>query len=125
MKKILIVEDDDNLRGILVNLFSQKNYTVFEAEDGEKAVVLAIDKAPAVMLLDLLLPKLDGFHVLEKVRKHEDPNVANIRVIILSNLWTDKDILQARALKIDEYYVKANTDIHDVAKKVDSIIGIN
>lgn len=123
MKKILIVEDDNNLRGILVNLFSQKNYDVFEAEDGESAITLAIDKTPDVMLLDLLLPKVDGFHVLERIRKYPDQKISQMHVVILSNLWTDKDILQARALKIDEYFVKANTDIHDVEKRIEQITG--
>lgn len=123
MKKILIVEDDNNLRGILVNLFSQKNYDVFEAEDGESAITLAIDKTPDVMLLDLLLPKVDGFHVLERIRKYPDQKISQMHVVILSNLWSDKDILQARALKIDEYFVKANTDIHDVEKRIGQITG--
>lgn len=125
MKKILIVEDDDNLRGLLVGLFAKKNYEVSEAEDGERAVELVLDKKPDVVLLDLLLPKLDGFHVLERIRKYPDRKIADTHVVILSNLWSDKDILQVKALKVDEYYVKANTEISEVGNKVDLIMAGN
>ena len=77
---------------------------------------------PNLVLLDLLLPKLDGFKVLERLRQYPDKSIAQTKVIVLSNLWSDKDILRAQALKVDEYYVKANTDLNVVYERIDQIM---
>lgn len=120
--KILLVEDDNDLRSLLRDkLF--RFYDVFEAADGEQGVSLCIDHRPDLILLDLLLPKLDGFKVLERIRKYPDAAIAATHVVVLSNLWSPKDILQVQGLKIDEYYVKAHTQIDDVIKKIDQILG--
>lgn len=122
VKKVLVVEDDVDLRNILVDGLSAYNYQVLQAGDGEEAVKFLLDLKPDLVLLDLLLPKLDGFKVLERLRKYPEKSVAETKVIVLSNLWSDKDILRAQALKIDEYYVKANTNLEDVFKKVKAIL---
>jgi DNA-binding response OmpR family regulator len=122
LKKILVVEDDTDLRNILVDGLSHSNYQVIQAEDGERAVELLLDSKPNLVLLDLLLPKLDGFKVLERIRKYPDAAIAQTKVIVLSNLWSDKDILRVQALKVDEYFVKANTNLEDVFKKVKGIL---
>jgi DNA-binding response OmpR family regulator len=121
-KKVLIVEDDVDLRNILVDGLSLSNYKIMQAGDGEQAVELIVDSLPDLILLDLLLPKLDGFKVLERLRQYPDKNVAQIKVVVLSNLWSDKDILRAQALKVDEYFVKANTNLEDVFNKVKVIL---
>jgi DNA-binding response OmpR family regulator len=121
MTKILIVEDDANLRKLLVSELNKKNVEVFEAEDGEQGMAKIVDDRPDVILLDLLLPKLDGFKVLERLRSYPDQKIADTHVVILSNLWSDKDILQAKALKIDHYFVKANSKIEEVVQKVMSL----
>jgi DNA-binding response OmpR family regulator len=120
--KILIVEDDKSLRDVLVDKMSVTEYKVFQAGDGEEAITQLLDLKPDIVLLDLLLPKLDGFAVLERVRHFPDPEISQIPVIILSNLWSNKDILRAQSLQIDEYYVKANTNIDDVLAKVREIL---
>ncbi len=121
-KKVLVVEDDVDLRNILVDGLSLSNYKIMQAGDGEQAVELIVDSLPDLILLDLLLPKLDGFKVLERLRQYPDKNVAQIKVVVLSNLWSDKDILRAQALKVDEYFVKANTNLEDVFNKVKIIL---
>jgi DNA-binding response OmpR family regulator len=118
VKKILIVEDDTDLRNTLVDGLTASNYEVLSAIDGEEAITFILDKKPDLVLLDIMLPKLDGFKVLERVRHYPDKDVAETKVIVLSNLWSDKDILRAQALKIDEYYVKANTNLDEVYQKV-------
>jgi DNA-binding response OmpR family regulator len=118
----LIVEDDNNLRRILVDGLSKSNYDLFEAADGEQAVNMVMDHRPDLVLLDLLLPKLDGFKVLERIRHYPEPSVAHTRVVVLSNLWSNKDILRAQALNVDEYFVKANTNVDDVFNKVRVIL---
>lgn len=121
-KKVLVVEDDVDLRKALVSRLVSSNYQVFQAGDGEEAITMLVDKRPELVLLDLLLPKLDGFKVLERIRQYPEANIANCKVIVLSNLWSDKDILRAQALKIDEYYVKANTNLDDVFIKVSQVL---
>lgn len=122
IKKILVVEDDVDLLNILVDRLSVSNYQIVTAKDGEEAVTAIMDQKPHLILLDLLLPKLDGFHVLERVRHYPDEQISQTKVIVLSNLWSDKDILRAQALKIDEYYVKANTNLDEVFAKIGQII---
>ncbi len=121
-KTVLIVEDDNDLRNVLVDRLSGWNYQVVQAEDGEKAVDAVLNHKPHLVLLDLLLPKLDGFQVLEAVRKNPSKEIADTRILVLSNLWSDKDILQAKALKVDEYFVKANTNLEDVFEKIRTLL---
>lgn len=121
-KKILVVEDDNSLRDILVDSLNLAKYQVFQAADGEAGVNSIIENRPDMVLLDLLLPKMDGFKVLEKIRRHKDPKISATKVIVLSNLWSNKDILRAQALQIDEYYVKANTNLPEVFEKVKKIL---
>ncbi len=123
LKKILlVVEDDSDLRNVLVDGLNHLNYQIIQAEDGEQAVELLLDQKPDLVLLDLLLPKLDGFQVLERIRRYPDKTIAETKVVVLSNLWSNKDILRAQALKIDEYFVKANTNVEDVFKKVAALL---
>jgi len=121
-KKILVVEDDNTLRSILVDRLALSHYKVAQAADGLEAQEQIEALRPHLILLDLMLPKVDGYEVLEGLRKHSDPDVSKTAVIIFSNLWSDKDILRAKALKVDEYYVKANTDLEDVFARVKQLL---
>lgn len=122
-KKILIVvEDDGLLRRIIAGRLKSMGYEVFQAEDGQAAIDQILDKKPHLVLLDLLIPKVDGFVVLEKIRSYPDKKIADTPVVVLSNLWSDKDILRVKALKIDEYFVKANTDMEQVFEKVENLL---
>lgn len=123
-QKILIVEDDTDLRNVLADRLSSYNYEILQAEDGEKGLQLAIEKQPSLVLLDLLLPKKDGFAVLDGIRHHADKNISGTKVIVLSNLWSNKDILRVRALHVDEYFVKANTNLEEVFEKVKKVMGL-
>lgn len=121
-KTILTVEDDEAMRGVIVNKLKRNTYQVLEAKDGKEAISLAVSHKPDLILLDLLLPEMDGFQVLEAIRKNPDPEIAGIPVIVLSNLWSDKDILRVRALRIDEYFVKANVSLEEVFEKAEGIM---
>lgn len=120
-KKVLVVEDDDYLRHSLTDKLG-RSFEVFEAADGQEAVEKIVDHRPDLILLDLLIPKLDGFKVLERLRQYPDGQIKKTHVVVLSNLWSNKDILQAQALQIDEYFVKANSKIEDVVAKVWQIL---
>ena len=121
LKRVLVVEDDVDLRGVLVDRLKGINADALEASDGEQAIDMTITHKPDLILLDLLLPKVDGFKVLERVRHYPEPSIAQIPVVVLSNLWSNKDILRAQALSIDEYYVKANTSLDEVFAKIKQI----
>ncbi len=121
-KKILVVEDDGLLRKVLSDRLRNMGYDVYQAEDGQEAMDLILDKIPDLILLDLLVPKIDGFTVLGKIRSYPDAKIANILVLVLSNLWSDKDILRAKDLKIEGYFVKAQTDLEEVFKKIQDLL---
>lgn len=121
-KKVLVVEDDGMLRKILSDRLRTFGFDVFQAEDGQEAVDAVLDKRPDLMVLDLMIPKVDGFVVLEKIRSYPDKEIAATPVVVLSNLWSDKDILRIKALKVDEYFVKASTDLEQVFQKVASLL---
>lgn len=122
MHKVLVVEDDQVMRAIEVRELKKLGFEVLEAENGLKAVEIATKEKPSLLLLDLMLPEKDGFSVLEDIRKNPAGAMAQIPVIVLSNLWSDKDILRTQALKIDGYFVKANTTMAEVMGKVKEVM---
>lgn len=121
-KSVLIVEDDLNLRDILKTMCEKKGWVVFEAGDGKEAYDQAKANIPSIVLLDLLMPVLDGFGFLKLLRNSPDPDVAKTPVVVLSNLYTNEDILRAESLKIEAYFVKANTTLDEVLKKAAEIL---
>lgn len=121
-KKVLVVEDDGSLLNILADRLTFLGYRVFKADDGKKAIDFVLHNQPDLILLDLLIPELDGYQVLQTVRSHGDPKVSATPVIVLSNLWSDKDILRAKSLRVTEYYVKAHTNMDDVFNKIGEVL---
>jgi len=118
MKKILIVEDDLILLSTLADNFTKEGFEIVKAEDGEKALASALEARPDLILLDLLLPKMDGFTVLKKLRQNEWGR--HVPVIILTNLSSTENI--AKALEsmdnFQEYLVKTDWKIEDVIAMV-------
>lgn len=121
-KSVLIVEDDLNLRDILKTMCEKKGWIVFEAGDGKEGYEQAKANLPSIVLLDLLMPVLDGFGFLKLLRNSPDPDVASTPVVVLSNLYTNEDILRAESLKIEAYFVKTNTTLEEVIKKSEEIV---
>ena len=113
--KILIVEDDEFLRSLTAKRLEKEDFTVVVAVDGETALGIATEEKPNLILLDLLLPGLNGFQVLEKI-KAED-SLKNIPVIIFSNLGQREDIEKAKQLGADDFLIKANFTLDDVVAK--------
>jgi CheY-like chemotaxis protein len=106
MPKILIVEDEDFLSDMYKIKFEQSGCSVVIAHDGLEALDLVKKVKPDVMLLDLVLPGLDGFQVLAKIRK--DPEIKNIKVFILSNLGQADEVHKGMASGADGYFIKAD-----------------
>lgn len=121
-KKVLIVEDDISMREIVVHKLSTNGFIVLEAEDGKQGIELITREKPDIVLLDLMLPEVDGFQVLETIRKNADTKIANTPFIVLSNLWSNKDILKTKAMKVQAYLVKAYFTTEEIMKKVNDIL---
>jgi two-component system, OmpR family, alkaline phosphatase synthesis response regulator PhoP len=119
-KKILIVEDDQFLLKIYDVKFKKEGYDVMLAEDGDLAIELAKSSKPDLILLDLILPKKDGFDVLKELKS--DAGLKDIPVIVLTNLGQDEDAKKGMELGADDYVIKANTSIDDVVEKAEAIL---
>jgi len=116
MSHILIVEDENFLIRTLEDNLVAEGYTVDVAKDGEEAVEKIGKKKPDLILLDLLMPKKDGFYVLEETKKN--PEWKLIPVIVLSNLGEDTSIKQALEMGADDYFVKSQHPIQEIIEKV-------
>jgi DNA-binding response OmpR family regulator len=119
-KKILIVEDDKFLRELIVKKLSNEGYEVVEAADGEQGLQKIKEDKPDLVLLDLILPGIDGFEVLSQ--KREDPFVAAIPVIVLSNLGQKEDVDKGLGLGAVDYLIKAHFTPGEIIEKVQNII---
>lgn len=116
MKVVLLIEDEPTLQKTLGTALTQEGYDVKSATDGETGLHLARETKPDIILLDLILPKMDGFEVLEELKKSADTK--DIPVIILTNLENTQDIEKALGLGATNYLVKANYDLKGVIEKV-------
>ncbi len=121
-KKILVVEDDIAMREIVVHKLTANGFDVVQAEDGQKGIDLIVQEKPDIVLLDLMLPEIDGFQVLETIRKNPDATVAKTPIIVLSNLWSNKDILKTKSLNVQAYMVKAYFTTEEIMKKVNEVL---
>ncbi|MBT3538881.1 response regulator [Candidatus Parcubacteria bacterium] len=119
-KIIFIVEDDEVLLRALYILFHEEDYTIATATDGQTAVSMAQRLNPDVILLDLLLPKMDGFEVLKALKA--DPKLKSTPVIVLSNLGDSDSIEKAKKLGSNDYFVKAETDLSILSQKIEKIL---
>lgn len=115
-KEVLIVEDDSLLLKTYKNKFTKEAIPFQVATDGEEALAFLDQDPPAVVLLDLMLPKLDGFEVLEALRKKK--KWGEVPVIILSNLNQPEDMKRGKELGADDYFIKADMKIQDIVAAV-------
>jgi DNA-binding response OmpR family regulator len=115
-KTILIVEDDQSLLRILTDELMKAGFVVLEAKDGAQGYRMAIDSKPDIILLDILMPILDGISMLQKLR--EDEIGKDIPVIILTNLETMGSLNKALEGKAYDYIVKSDWKLEDIVNKV-------
>jgi DNA-binding response OmpR family regulator len=114
--KVLVIEDDVFLLRILDVKLSREGLNVIKAVDGEQAVDLTLKEIPDLILLDLILPKKDGFDVLREIK--DNPKTQAIPVLILSNLGQEVDIERGLELGAVDYLVKTRFSINAVIEKV-------
>lgn len=119
-KTILIVEDDTILRDLISQKLKKANYDIVEAVDGEEGLKKAKEKKPDIILLDLILPGIDGFGVLEQIKK--DPEIDKIPVVILSNLGQKEEIEKGMSLGATDFLIKAHFTLSEIVEKIKIIL---
>ena len=122
-KKVLIIEDEELMSKILEERFSKEGYQVLVAEDGEAGLAMALEKQPDIILLDIIMPKLDGISLMDKLRAASDWG-KHVPIILLTNLSADDNISEAIAKdKPADYLVKTNWSLDEIASKVKTKLG--
>ncbi len=119
-KKILIVEDDKFLRELITRKLESEGYKIIEAVDGEEGIKKATEEKLDLILLDLILPGIDGFEVLTQLKQNE--KLASIPVIILSNLGQREEIEKGLKLGAIDYLVKAHFTPGEIIEKIKNIL---
>jgi DNA-binding response OmpR family regulator len=112
--KILIIEDDKFLSSVLKSRLEKEGFAVSQAFDGDSGISLARAEQPNLILLDLIMPKVSGFEVLQTLSM--DPELNKIPVMVASNLGQESDIAKAKSLGAVNYYVKVRTSIDGLAQ---------
>ncbi len=118
--KVLIIEDDEFLADIYKTKFELEGFKVILAGDGEKGLKAIQTKKPDLVLLDILLPKMDGFAILQTIKK--DPETKNIPVILLTNLGQKEDVQKGLKLGAVDYLIKAHFNPSETVEKVKKIL---
>lgn len=115
-KMVLIIEDENFLSSLIKARLVRENFGVLQAFDGEEAITILKTQKPSCIILDLILPKMSGFEVMQTIA--DDPELSRIPVVVLSNLAQDADIEKLRKMGAKEYFVKVRVSPEDVIKKV-------
>ena len=121
MKKLLIIEDEEVLLSLLQKKLIVEGYDVSIAENGEKGLEVMRRVMPNLVLLDIVMPKKDGFQVMEEMRK--DESLKNIPVVIISNSGQEVELERAKELGAKDWLIKTEFDPMEVIEKVKKQIG--
>jgi DNA-binding response OmpR family regulator len=121
-KKILLVEDDAALANVYVMRLRTEGFDVRHVANGEEALAAALEYHPDLVLLDVMMPKVSGFDVLDIFRN--TPETANLRIIMLTALSEENDRKRAESLGVDDYLVKSQVMITDVIARIKMRLGV-
>ena len=121
MSKIMVVEDDAALREIYGIRITAEGYEVVSAGDGEEALAMAVREKPALILSDVMMPKISGFDMLDILRA--TPEIANIKVVMMTALSSDDQRQRGERLGADRYLVKSQVGIEDVINAIHDVLG--
>lgn len=121
-KRVLFVEDDDALAGVYLVRLQAEGFDVKRVANGEDALAIAVSFHPDLVLLDVMMPKVSGFDVLDILRN--TPETANLKIIMLTALSQEADKQRAEALGVDDYLVKSQVVITDVIARIKHHLGI-
>ncbi len=117
---ILIIEDDEFLRALTAKRLEKEGFKISVAVGGDNAVNVALETKPDLILLDLLLPEVDGFEVLKRLKANTV--LKSTPVIVFSNLGQRDDIEKAQKLGADDFMIKANFTLDDVVEKITGVL---
>ena len=117
---ILVVEDDPVLKNLLGHTLAGKYQTLY-ASDGNEAIALLEANRPVLVLLDLMLPTMDGFAVLSAIRARTD-ELKGVPVIVVSNLGAATDIEKAKSLGANDYLIKAEVAVEEIVQKMEGLL---
>ncbi|OGF26436.1 hypothetical protein A2331_05780 [Candidatus Falkowbacteria bacterium RIFOXYB2_FULL_34_18] len=120
--KVLLAEDDNFLREICSKKLVNEGFTVYEAIDGGQALDGAMELKPDIILLDIIMPAIDGFQVLHQIKNSKDKEIVNIPVIMLSNLGQEDDIQKAMDAGASDYLVKAHFTTEEIVGKIKKLL---
>ena len=120
LKKIMIIEDDHFLSSLMKARLEKEGFTVVQAFDGEEAIQDLKQDYPSLIVLDLIMPKVTGFEVLQMISI--TPQLDKVPVVIVSNLAQDSDIEKARQLGAREYFIKVKVSIDDLVGKIKTLV---
>jgi two-component system alkaline phosphatase synthesis response regulator PhoP len=121
-KKVLIVEDDLTLQKTLMEFLKMENFEVIAASDGEEGLEQAKKFNPELILLDIILPKKDGYEVVKELK--DSQQTENIPIILLTNLESLNDVEKALKLGVKNYLVKSDYKMDEIAKKIREILKV-
>jgi len=122
-KKILLVEDDDTLANVYKTRLHAEGFDIRRVPNGEEALASAIEYKPDLILLDVMMPKVSGFDVLDILRN--TPETTNIKIIMLTALGQDTDRKRAEDMNVDDYLVKSQVVIADVVDRIKYHLGLS
>ncbi|KKQ77238.1 MAG: Two component transcriptional regulator, winged helix family [Parcubacteria group bacterium GW2011_GWC1_38_6] len=120
MKKVLLVEDDPFLVDIYKNKLEESHYEVEAVGDGEKAIEKIKEIKPDVVLLDIILPSMDGWEILRIIRNN--PDTKDLKVIMLSNLGQKEEVEKGVDLGATKYLIKAHFTPSEVVKEINELL---
>lgn len=120
-KMVLLVEDDQFLRDLMMTKLEDEHFRVEIAIEGNEALKKVKELKPDIILLDLMLPGMDGFEIMEKIQ--QDPDIAGIPVIVLSNLGASQDTERAKELGAVDYMIKAQFTPSEIVAKIKEVLG--
>jgi DNA-binding response OmpR family regulator len=115
-KKLLIVEDETDIREAMAEAAKQEGFQVLVAKNGQEGVDIALAEKPDLILLDIVMPVMDGHEVLKKLRN--DPWGQSVKIIMLTSMDDVKNIGEASTNNITEYIIKAHSSLDDIMKQV-------
>lgn len=115
-KRILLVEDEDALANVYITRLQTEGFDVRRVANGEDALAAALSYKPDLVLLDVMMPKVSGFDVLDILRN--TPETAGLKVIMLTALGQDSDKERAASMGVNEYLVKSQVVIADVVERI-------
>jgi len=121
-KKILLVEDDDTLAKVYKTRLESEGFATRRVPNGEEALAAALEYKPDLIVLDVMMPKVSGFDVLDILRN--TPETTNIKVIMLTALNQESDRQRAESMGVDDYLVKSQVVIADVVARIKHHLGI-